>query len=823
VNNDKQRTQLWNYILSCHRFAISLNEASQATDQSNESITELSRILLNQEPPPSWEVLDTAAKVSDSNQNIPFLCVFNDHPLNLIFPTFTFLQFCYAIGKRRYEVEPAIGAIPPLLHAIKLLMHVTSLVSPSMIPSLKLSGRLTYIATVYNSIGNADGAVLATMLALVYDSIEVSITDPSSANQCCDFVSWLASFTENVVVVTSNIYTQSSRWEQRLALQKSLLQQLMKRGRSTMVPRTVQSSSCTTLKSSALVDILLESLIDGDNESCCEIFEKRCNVPFNLATILSLFISNNTLPRHKELDQFRVMMEFVKLLTELIVRFGHLLQRSDRESVDDSAASTNDYLSICQFTESIISTLTFHDNVSLPLVLAMMNVIASISLVSIHPTFQFEGWMSDSLSKRTHQGTITYIDMAKKLVDKGYHALNGSHVSDQSTFATLIAIQLYRYQLSQLQADEMYDHIDFKRLQDFYDSANATESLTGNMDLQWQMCLTITLTRLCILLYLDGEELRALQIAKWICFSAVRISRDASVLSETILLTLIAESSIISINATIPESFSHPFQYEEKACKLRLYARDGDYSLSYVEFQFQSLLEDIRNCSSTFGPDCDDVASWSSTTVYLGLSECTERQGRLEATVMYLRKCFEECRTTIAATKRMKSASDRCSTSWDRTRLTYMSLFSVKRQVKCLYQMALLYHRLGNYRKSIEYSFGSLHSPLLEDAGLTSKLTFAQTVSLTRQFPARNSNETMVRRLYLRLKSLTCSLDSVANQFRRDDQPCLSRVDESCKGNDFFINCELEAIVDMYESKCTMYTLVCQDVNRCFLLTFLLS
>jgi hypothetical protein len=63
VTNEKQQSQLWIYILSCHRLAVSMNEALRIINQSNESISELSRILLTTLPSPSWNVFDTTAKV----------------------------------------------------------------------------------------------------------------------------------------------------------------------------------------------------------------------------------------------------------------------------------------------------------------------------------------------------------------------------------------------------------------------------------------------------------------------------------------------------------------------------------------------------------------------------------------------------------------------------------------------------------------------------------------------------------------------------------------------------------------------------------------
>ena len=713
---------------------------------------------------------------------------------------FSFSKLFYSIGKKRYESESTLTALPPLLHSMKLFMHEMSLVSPTLYPSLKLSGRLTFISTIYKSLNMTDETILATILALLFDSIEVAINHPSSKKRGNDLISWLARQTDNVVVFTSDDNAPSIRSEQRLGLQNSLLQLLLKRSRSTMVPNTFGNSKNSAMNPSSVVDILLESLDGSKTESCNVKFEKNCNVPFNLATMLSCVISNKAIPRNGELDKSSVMMDFVVLLTELIVRFGHHLQQSEPDTANGKAASINDFLGMCRFTESLIEKLSFDDDVCLPLVIAMMNLVASISLVSAHPTFKFEGWMTDSLAKRTHRGTIAFFDIATRLAERAYSTLNESNGCDQWSVAILTVIDLYLYQLSQLQSRELYHHINLQRLQEFFDNANTMEALIGK-GLNWHLCLAITLSRLSLLLFLDGEGFRALQIANWFCTTAVGLSRDDIVWSETMLLTIIAESSIITVRPTNKESFSHPFNFEEKACKLRLYMRDCEYSLPYIERQLQRLLDAISDRSTTFGPDVDDVISWSSTTVYLGLSECAERQGCLEASVSFLKKCFEECRISISKSKRKKPTSDQHFGVWSSIRRAYISLSCLKRQVKCLYRTALLYHRLGNHRKSIEYAFSSLHCPLLEEAGLTSKSTFSQVMSLTRQFPARNSSETIVRRLYLRLKSLACSLDAVTDEFREDHQPCLSRVDDACKGTELLVNCELEAIVDMFESK----------------------
>ena len=67
-NNVRQRTHLWSYIISCYRFSICMNERSQSKDLANETVNELSRILLKQKPSPSWDVIESTAKVRGVNQ-----------------------------------------------------------------------------------------------------------------------------------------------------------------------------------------------------------------------------------------------------------------------------------------------------------------------------------------------------------------------------------------------------------------------------------------------------------------------------------------------------------------------------------------------------------------------------------------------------------------------------------------------------------------------------------------------------------------------------------------------------------------------------------
>ena len=71
VKNEKQLSQLWPCILSCHRCAIFIDEKTQAIKQSNESMAELSKILLHQMPSPSCDVIETTAKVGAFDFDCP--------------------------------------------------------------------------------------------------------------------------------------------------------------------------------------------------------------------------------------------------------------------------------------------------------------------------------------------------------------------------------------------------------------------------------------------------------------------------------------------------------------------------------------------------------------------------------------------------------------------------------------------------------------------------------------------------------------------------------------------------------------------------------
>ena len=63
VKHEKQRAQLWTFIISCHRSAVSVNESVHATDRSNQSVMELSACMLTHKLSPSSDVITSIAKV----------------------------------------------------------------------------------------------------------------------------------------------------------------------------------------------------------------------------------------------------------------------------------------------------------------------------------------------------------------------------------------------------------------------------------------------------------------------------------------------------------------------------------------------------------------------------------------------------------------------------------------------------------------------------------------------------------------------------------------------------------------------------------------
>jgi Peptidase family C50 len=717
----------------------------------------------------------------------------------------------YSVGKKRFDGGRKFDALLPLLHSVKLFVYGLSSIDPTSISTLKISNRFILISSLYKSLNMVDECIIATVSALMFDAVELSMCDTPNKNQNTGLLAWLADLTENVIG-TNSASKDNARSAHRIGLQNSLVNLFLKRKQSKL--ETVGDSKLYAMTPARTIDLLLDSMNDDDRNSCCDKFEQRFSAPFNIGTIVQVFLSKHAIPLHQNCNQ-TIYVELFKIVMELVVRVGRSLQRIETDITDEKAASLANHSCLSRLAESLLLQFENEATIHLEVTRAMVNIVASISLMSSHPSFVFEGWIVNPFSKMKRNGPTVHIDSALKFANKAHAVLKTNSKKDTDldpvSCAIHSALDLYRYQLSCIQEQRFVScMIDIKRLQALLESIVRVPFRGPTFGLAWKPCLIYTLSRLCGMFTLEGEGLKALQVAKWSLDASLGDETDACVWFESVALSLLASNSVVSVRAVenCARATDKTLDYEVQCCRLRLLIRDLTNNSSLISFQsqFRSLLNELHErCDKSY---FHRLGLWTRTTIYLGLSECAERQGDLETSLDCLKKCFEFCRELTENSRQNQEKESRDDTLacpfWIKVALIQIPVCCLARQAECLVKTAALYSRLGDYRRSVEYSFSALVSPAIEASGCNSRTTFAELVLLTRNCPLQNSREATSRRLLLRFKSLASPLDWVLEVFRKDeDQPYLSSVafDQGCGQNR-----ELELIFDLYESKSLMFS-----------------
>lgn len=724
---------------------------------------------------------------------------------------FIFLQFLYVVGKNRFNLGMKIDVLVPLLHSLKLFVHLSPLLSLESLRTLKISNRLVYLSTIYKSLDLIDESVITEVLALSFDALEVSLIPCEVASHVRLFES-LAHLTRDVICTGISLDNKLVT-NQRSGLVNSLVLSLSQRNRSehNVLGDDSESAKPSSLDAARIIDLLLDSF-RGDGKAS-GLFEHRSVAAFNLGEILNVMLTTNSMLPHEHSNRSTLLMEKTKAVVEVMVKVAQVLQQNDHRTMETRAASLEDHKCICRLAESFIQQLGTEDATSPNVTTAMLFVVASISLISCHPSLDFDSWTADIFGPNEEIATLFHFNISEKYANKAYIILDA--LSDGSEWhcvssAFRSALDLYRFQLSYLRQNErkLYQ-FDLKGLQVTFENIRVAATPTHVLSALSKRCLIRVLSRLCGLYSLKGEDLRAVQVAKWTIDVLEDKNDDLHSWFETTLLSLLATDSVVfpgllDVNATVA---SHPTAFEDKACRLRLLARGTtDFlQLDNIQCSLGLLLEGFNNCV----PDCDGRVSfylqqWSRTTILLGLSECAERRAEMETAHDLLKKCFVQCRNIASSLRRRRYPLVEAEHSfWIAVAVASLLVRCVKRQVECLQKMALLYSRLGTHRKAMDYALLALKMLSPESVMLNTKSEFVDMIQFARIHPSQSCQEMRSRRLLLRLKSQASPLNLVVRMFGVEADGLVLSSALLNRSDQLTANRELEEISDSYESKST--------------------
>jgi Peptidase family C50 len=694
-------------------------------------------------------------------------------------------------------------ALIPLLYSVKLLVHLATAKAPDTIPLLKISNRFTLISSIYRSLNMLDEAIVATIVALLFDAVEVASSVTACSNSPVSLFSWLASMTENIV--DTGTLTDVSRSEQRIGLQSACINLFLKRKNVSCQIDVEPDGNSSVLTPTKAIDRLLASFHDSNS---CDIFEQNCYLPINLGSLMRSVFSFRTVSSFPKDRQYLVQMELLKISVDMMFRVGSVLQ--GKWNVETSV-TPSDHADLCLLAESLLKTTGAEAAINTDMLGAMINIVASVSMVSSHSYISLESLLLSQAQgiRRKKAPFVNHAeDYATKAKTMSARALEKYTDLDPIAFSVDLALDLYRYQLSRMCLDQSVPfQLEFKRLLSFLDNIQGRATMETSFALAWKHCLRSTLSKLCGMFSLEGEGFLSLQFAKWnldVCRTS-DCDFDGQIWSESVLLSLLSTNSVVARSDFEKVNGSIPLEALIQSCRLRLFLRGQTDKASLLDSQnrFFAILDDLKEYEVAPDNVLQDIVLWTRSTIFLGLAECSERQGHFQMSQNHVRRCFETCKDLCATVKRNKVSLSSGASShpfWMRASVSIILLHCSQRQTECLLRIAYIQSRLGDYRQSVEYSFSALMTPALEAAGLDLKRTFAESVTLTRTFPALSSQEALCRRVFLRYKSKASPQDLVSEVFRtHEDALFLSIFDRSLEHGDVFVNHVLEQILDSYE------------------------
>jgi len=308
---------------------------------------------------------------------------------------------------------------------------------------------------------------------------------------------------------------------QRMGLVSGLLQLLLQRHRSDFGHGGSISSSTkpSALTPERAIGILMGSSTTNST-TAAESFEKHCGVAFNLEGILQVMFTKTAVPRYQQINNDVLLAEKMRTVTELMTRLAKILQRNGCNIPGNFAVSVVDYKFLCRLAESFVRQIDADDSRPKQVTVAMLHVVASVSLLSCYPSIDFDNWSIECWYHKSAGELEPHLTLADNYAYKAINALK--EISDEtgdwylSASAFCTALDLYRFQLSCLHHQANGEHsIDLERLQATVEHLSEVALSTSRLATLSKHCVIRVLARLRGHFSLEGEDLYAVQAAKW--------------------------------------------------------------------------------------------------------------------------------------------------------------------------------------------------------------------------------------------------------------------------------------------------------------------
>ena len=670
------------------------------------------------------------------------------------------------LSRKRWDHNPTKDAVLPALYSLQLFE--LQIKATSSLCEYQLSVRWSSLARVYSSLELWDEAILAATLALLFDTLESSVS--SRVTDCdhrIDFLRILASSTKGALYFGP--FDLPSQLQRRKKSVGKLLRLIQQSNSEHLFDENAVPPKFALAPSHA-VSSLLEA---NDGKTLVSIFEARCCINFGFVNVFRVVLTKHAASSFKEVDPGLFASELASTFIEIVAGAGQRLQGGDPKF------SRSGYAQISRLAASSACSVGPDDDSGFRAVArALVSVVQSAALLP-SKAFLDAGSHISAPAPRTEMIPWSY-----ESISEAACVLSGAKAESTSPMSLLLRSILVATQFARsvhphvshcesdivVQARDLVEHLSIKRR-------------GSEMVIAAKNCALWVLARLSDVLSYEGNALEAAQTAFWSQWVAPIDQSEAtkSWLSATSFLRVQTESVLAVApfvsrpdRLDVVDKSAVGLEGRSTCLSAALLESASEQSQKDVERSLHELLEDIdHHLSESDGMrSCGVFLLWTKSSVLLSLATCVERQGELQRNVAFLGECYAICsKLKLLLASLFSSGSDAQNVSNDNflSEIAFASLYprAVVRQIECSHHLATTHSRLGDYRTALGYT-----ESLLRDfgstfvvAGITGKTELADLLGLFKADQSTCLRVIQLRRIHLTFRMKAATLDELHEQF----------------------------------------------------------
>lgn len=678
-------------------------------------------------------------------------------------------QFIASIGRSRWDSFQSVDSITLILHSLLIFTHLSESQIRSRTNELQLSVRWSFLSSLYSQLDHNDEAILSMAIAIAFDAIEqMDVISLGEEQLLMDLIALMAKL---------------SRGSIKFGPRESFLFTARRQGYVTTLIRLLRTSRGKSPNHGVPTqhDVQPLSLLAiagmlkyGDNHTLSSLFEKETGLQFSLDGIFQSLFNAILRPCEKVGDGFSDGVKFLSAMCLAIHRLGEVLTSESEATIDIALqhAAIVDVVRLSIKNNIQLSNLNGGEVI-------LLKILGIFSAASITPKAQVLHMPSCLVGR----ASISDTDCQYLLRRRAVHYLTSVLMLEASEkflargewSLLLKSVQIAAFAfLMQLQNTDI--HCDYgaaievnKLILDY--TYSMSKNSQCDIVIASKYCISHAAIELRDFLDAQGDAVDATYT------SLLSLSISCSQMNEMILSNIQSNAYLCSVDPTLlcigpvfPERKYYierlPFDLEISAAAARLdvFLQDEKRSSNDIEGALRDLMRRIDSLSS-LDIEYRAVGPWIESTVLLGLADCAALRGDWDEAARCVKESFNRVQgfhSTLQAKISKKERAEEISSPWEFGSEVTMACKLSTRQLECVYRLALLYDKLGDYRKCMSYAIKLLFEANPDLQGTLYKTrNFSEVLNTFQSMPCSSLRDLRCKWLFVKLKARSIPLNTI--------------------------------------------------------------